>query len=117
MSKNTKNYLILPACLLWLNVIEEVIVYKAQNYPAIATNPYLLTLVIILLFAIGFALVGNVIAPYFQSLFEQAHKGSKKHGGDMGIIIFYVITAGLTFFVYFRIYTMGPQMILPPGWR
>ena len=113
----TRNYIILPACLLLLNAVEEVVVYKVQQYPEAAKNPYILTLVLILLFALGFFLVGDMLVPYIKSLFEGIHKRSRKHGGDLGIIIFYALLGTFIFFIYFRIYTMGPETILPPAWR
>jgi hypothetical protein len=86
--KATRNYIILPACLLLLNAAEEVIIYKVQNYPEIAKNAYLLTFVLLLLFILGFSLVGDMLAPYIKTVFEGMHKRSHKHGGSMGIILF-----------------------------
>jgi hypothetical protein len=115
--KSNRNYIILPACLLLLNAAEEVIIYKVQNYPEIAENAYLLTSVLLLLFILGFSLVGDMLAPYIKTVFEGMHKRSHKHGGSMGIILFYTVLACFIFFIYFRIYTMGPEMVLPPSWR
>jgi len=117
MSKAAKNYFILPVCLLLLNAVEEVLVYKVQNYPDIACNPYLLTGVLIILFSAGFAVIGDMFAPYLQGVFEHFHKKSKKTGGQFGMLIFYTAVAGFIFFIYFRIYTIGPQSVLPPSWR
>ena len=116
MSKATRNYILLPLCLLLLNAVEEIVVYKLTKYPAIAKNPYLLTLSIILLFAVGFSLVGDMAIPYMRNILEKLHKGSKKHG-HAGTIFFYILTAGLIFIIYFRIYTIGPASVLPAAWR
>ena len=116
-AKAAKNYFILPVCLLLLNAVEEVVVYKAQHYPKIAGNPYILTGVLILLFAAGFSLIGDMFAPYMQGVFEHLHKKSKKSGGHVGMIIFYTVVVGIIFLLYFRIYTIGPQSVLPPSWR
>ena len=115
--KSKRNYIILPACLLLLNAVEEIIIYKVQAYPDIAKNAYLLTAVIILLFILGFSLVGEMIAPYLQTLFEGMHKRTQKHSGSIGLMVFYVVLGLFLFFLYFRIYTMGPQAALPPSWR
>jgi len=115
--KSNRNYIILPACLLLLNAAEEVIIYKVQKYPEIAKNAYLLTTVILLLFILGFSLVGDMLAPYIKTVFDNMHKRSKQHGGNAGTIVFYAALACFIFFIYFRIYTMGPEMVLPPSWR
>jgi uncharacterized BrkB/YihY/UPF0761 family membrane protein len=117
MKKKYRNYIILPACLLLLNAMEEVIVYKVQSCPEIAKNAYLLTFVLLLIFSIGFSLVGDMLAPYITKLFENMHKGSHKHGGSIGILLFYTFLGCLLFFIYFRIYTMGPETVLPLSWR
>ena len=113
----TRNYIILPVCLLLLNAVEEVVVYKVQGYPKIARNAYLLTGVLILLFTLGFSVVGDMIAPYLQAWFEGMHKKTHQHGGKIGLMVFYVLLGLFIFFLYFRIYTMGPQTVLPPSWR
>ena len=115
--KSKRNYIILPVCLLLLNAAEEVIIYKVQDYPDIAKNAYLLTAVIILLFILGFSLVGEMIAPYIQTLFEGMHKQTQQHSGRIGLMVFYVALGLFIFFLYFRIYTMGPETVLPPSWR
>ncbi len=115
--KSKKNYVILPVCLLLLNAIEEVIIYKAQGSPAIAKNAYILTAAIILLFILGFSFVGDMLAPYIKTLFEATHKRTHQHSGKIGLMVFYVALGLFIFFLYFRIYTMGPETVLPPSWR
>ena len=118
MAKKAKrNYIILPVCLLLLNAAEEITIYKVNHYPDIAKNPYILTGVIILLLILGFSVVGEMIEPYLQTMFESMHKRTHQHSGSIGLMVFYVLLGLFIFFLYFRIYTIGPQAALPPSWR
>jgi hypothetical protein len=106
--------MILPLCLLYLNVIQEVMVYKVRELTA---NPYLLTGILLAAFALGFTLVGDLLAPWLEGFLETGHKVSKKQGGGGGIVIFYAVMLALVFGVYFVTYIHGPQYLLPPAWR
>ena len=113
-AKNRRAYMILPLCLLYLNVLQEVVVYKVRG---LTSNPYLLTGILLAAFALGFTLVGNLLAPWLEGLFETGHKVSKKQGGGGGIVIFYAVMLAVVFGVYFVAFTRGPQYLLPPAWR
>ncbi len=112
--KHTKNLFILPVCLLVLNAIEEVAVYKLGRE---IVNPHIFTGALILMFTAGFALVGDQLAPYLQKLVDHGRKGSRRHGGKTGMFLFYLAVALGLYFAYYTIYVHGPEKLLPIQWR
>lgn len=112
--RRLSGYLVMPTCLLLLNAIEEVVIYKLQNG---GINKLMLTLVLVLMFAIGFSFVGDILVPHIKAFMEKAHHGSRKHTGELGLLAFYATLCGLMFLLYFIIYVKGPQFLLPPTWR
>ena len=112
--KTRRTMLILPLCLLYLNVLEEVVVYKTQDLVA---DPYLRAGVLVAVFAIGFTLVGNLLAPWLASLFEAGHKASKRQGGSGGLAVFHCAMLVAVYAIYFVVYVRGAQYLLPPSWR
>ena len=111
--RNIKKYFILPTCLLILNAIEEVGVYKS----AVVTNPYLRTAVVLVMFIAGTALVSFVLAPVIEKMIARMYFSGRKHAGYLGefFIVFSVIL-GL-YVIYFLLYIRGPEYLLPPSWR
>jgi len=115
MKAKTKAMIILPACLLFLNAVEEVVQYKLSS---VVPNPYWRTAAILAMFAFGVTLVGDFISPWIAAGLEKAYKNSKKTWGKTtGVIIFCAITLGALYALYFFIYIKGPQSVLPPEWR
>ena len=114
MTPRQRGMIILPICLLLFNAVEEVVEYKL---PKFVPNPYTRTFVLILLFTVGFAVIGDLLVPWVAGLFDQGHKKSQHQGGKTGVILFYVGVFAIVYFVYFVIYIKGPQFILPPFWR
>ena len=114
MTARQRAMTILPICLLLLNAVQEVIAYKL---PKFIRNPYTRTAVLIFLFAVGFAIIGDFLVPWIATLFEHGHKKSQKEGGKSGILIFYILSFAGIYLIYYIIYIKGPQYILPPLWR
>ena len=113
-TRKYKTYLILPLSLLLINVFEEIAHYKVINT---IYDPHIKTIIMIFLYSIGFLIAANIITPWLKNFFISAQKSSKKEGGYVGIIIFYLIAFALIYWVYFIIYTEGAQYLLPKGWR
>jgi len=116
--KKVRRYLILPVCLLVLNAIEEVVVYKfSQLYTGKILNAYLFTFVLILMFAVGFSVVADIVAPAIATLMEKGHKKTKETGDLGGNVLFYIVAFVVLYIIYYVIYVQGPQMLLPVSWR
>jgi len=116
--KNIRTFLILPICLLILNAIEEVIIYKLQSlYKQNLLDKFTLTGILVLMFAAGFSIVGNSLAPRAKKALEKGHKSSKKNAGIIGISIFYGALFTAIFVTYYVIYVLGPEFMLPKEFR
>ena len=111
--KNVRKYFILPTCLLVLNAIEEICVYKS----GFISNPYLRTAFVLLLFVAGTAAVSFILAPAIEKVVSAAYFHGRKHAGYLGEFLILAVVAGGLYVVYFVLYIHGPQYLLPPAWR
>ena len=113
-TKNINTFLILPFCLLLLNAIEELLVYKFRG---LIKNNLVYVGVLVLMFAIGFTVIGNLVAPWIEGAMEKLYKNTKKKSGSIGMAIFYWVVIGVVYALYYVIYVNGPQYLLPKVWR
>ena len=78
--------IILPICLLLFNAAQEIVEYIL---PRFIPNPYYRTAVLIVLFVVGFAIIGDILVPWIAELLDKGHKTSKTQAGKLGVILFY----------------------------
>lgn len=104
-----RKYIVLPTCLLMLNVIEEVLVYKTE----LIDNDYIRTGVLLSLFLFGFSMVSFVVSPLAENWLQRAYFAGRRIAGIFGILC--IITGILigVYFSYYTIYTHGPKSLLP----
>ena len=60
--------------------------------------------------------MGFVLAPAIEALVGSLRRGSRRMG-EMGEIVFLIILGIGVFWLYYRMYVMGPEYLLPPEWR
>ena len=108
-----RNYYVLPCCLLLLNLCVELVSYKAKTFG----DPLLRTLAIMGLVLVGGSLVGFVVAPAVGALINTLHRGARQGGGGLGEVLFLVVLGGIVFWLYYRVYILGPESVLPAEWR
>lgn len=115
MKKNTvlKNYYVLPCCLLLLNLINNIVAYKAEEID----EPLLRTAAVMFLVLAGSALVAFVFAPAVVRLVRSLHAGSRRGAGELGEVIFLVALGAAVFWLYYRVTIHGVASILPADWR
>ncbi len=107
-----RNYYVLPCCLLLLNLCVEIVSYKAKLFG----DPLLRTAAIIAMVLFGGSFVGFVAAPAIVTLVHGLHRGSRRSGGEIGGILFLVALGIVVFWLYYRIYIIGPESVLPRAW-
>lgn len=112
-SQVVRNYYVLPCCLLLLNLCVEVVGYKARRFD----DAFLRTLAIMAMVLGGGSLVAYLVAPAISALILNLQRHTRRHGGQVGELVFLVILGALVFWLYYRVYNLGPQSILPPAWR
>ncbi len=108
-----RNYYVLPCCLLLLNLCVELVSYKTK----MLNDSLLRTAAIMGMVLFGGSLVGFVMSPAIGLLINSLHRGSRQSGGRLGEVLFLVFLGLLIFWLYYRVYILGPQSILPYEWR
>lgn len=107
-----RNYYVLPCCLLLLNLCVEIVSYKTKMFD----DALLRTAAIMAMVLFGGSLVGFVMSPAIGLLVSSLHRGSRQGGGTFGEVLFLVGLGLLIFWLYYRVYILGPQSILPHEW-
>jgi hypothetical protein len=112
-SNLVRTYYVLPCCLLLLNLCVELVSYKTK----MLDDPLLRTGVIMSMVLFGGSLVGLVVAPALGKMIGVLHRGSRRGAGELGEIFFLLALGALVFWLYYRVYIIGPESILPAEWR
>lgn len=107
-----RNYYVLPCCLLLLNLCVEIVSYKARAFG----DPMLRTAAIMAMVLFGGSLVGFVVAPAITSLVAWMHSHSRREGGELGGVLFLAVLGVVIFWLYYRVYIVGPESVLPRSW-
>lgn len=108
-----RSYYVLPCCLLLLNICVELVSYKAHQFG----DPFLRTAAIMAMVLFGGSLVAFLVSPAIETLVGWLHARSRTSGGQLGEIFFLIALGAAIFWIYYRVYTYGPQSILPVEWH
>ena len=104
-----RAYYVLPCCLLLLNLVNNVVSYKAE----MVGDPYARVALIMVLVLFGGSLVAFAIAPALEATVRTLHQGSRRGAGILGEIFFLTLLGVLVFWLYFQFYMHGPEALLP----
>jgi hypothetical protein len=107
-----RNYYVVPSCLLLLNLCVELVSYKAKRFD----DPYVRTAAIIAMVLFGGSLVGFVVAPALSRFVGGLHRSSREAGRVMELLFMCALGA-VIFWLYYRIYVLGPESVLPVEWH
>lgn len=108
-----RNYYVLPCCLLLLNLCTELVSYKAKMIDDVLVR----TLAIMGMVLFGGALVGFVAAPAITAIVGSLHRNSRARFGGLGEVFFLLGLGVIVYWLYYRVYIMGPESILPAEWH
>lgn len=108
-----RSYYVLPCCLLLLNLCVEIVSYKAK----MIHDVLLRTAAIMGVVLFGASLVSFVVAPAIGGLVGLLHRGSRERAGGAGELVFLVVLGVVVFWLYYRIYIVGPESVLPRAWH
>jgi hypothetical protein len=108
-----RHYYVLPCCLLLLNLCVELVSYKAK----MIDDVLLRTLAIMGMVIFGGSLVGFVVAPGIGLLVSWMHRSSRQSWGGLGEVFFLLMLGLAIFWLYYRVYILGPESVLPVGWQ
>lgn len=107
--KVVRNYYVLPCCLLLLNLCVELVSYKAR----MIGDELIRTAAIMSMVLFGASLVTFLVAPAISMLVGSLHRSSRLRGGGLGELFFLLGLGVLIFWLYYRIYIVGPESVLP----
>ena len=108
-----RTYYVLPCCLLLLNLCVELMSYKAK----MIDDEYFRTAAIVGMVLFGGSLVGFVFSPAITALVTALHRNSRRTLGGLGELFFLLFLGALIFWLYHRIYIIGPESVLPVEWQ
>ena len=108
-----RNYYILPCCLLLLNLCVELVSYKAR----MIDDVLLRTAAIMSMVLFGASLVTLLVAPAITVCVDVLHRGSRRTSGILGELFFLLVLGIVVFWLYYRIYIVGPESVLPADWH
>jgi len=112
-SNLVRNYYVLPCCLLLLNLCVELVSYKAKTIDDV----FLRTGAIMGMVLGGASLVTLVVAPAIAMLIGSLHRGSRQSAGGFGEVGFLLALGAVVFWLYYRVYVLGPESVLPAAWH
>jgi hypothetical protein len=112
-SKVVRNYYVLPCCLLLLNLCVGVVSYKAQ----LIADHFIRTAAIIAMVLFGGSFVGFVMSPAIGWAVTGLHRRSRRTAGMAGEVLFLLLLGATVYWLYYRMYILGPQAVLPRDWR
>lgn len=111
-SRPVNQFYILPCCLLLLNLAVELVSYKAR----MVDDVLLRTAAIMGMVLFGSSLVGFLLAPAVGGLVGALYQRSRRRGGLFEWC--FLLSLGLLiFWLYYRVYILGPESVLPAGWH
>lgn len=108
-----RNYYLLPCCLLLLNLCVELVSYKAK----MIDDVLLRTAAIMGMVLFGGALIGLIATPAIGGLVGTLHRNSRARFGILGEAFFLLLLGAAVFWLYYRIYILGPESVLPLEWQ
>lgn len=108
-----RNYYVLPCCLLLLNLCVELVSYKAR----MIDDVFLRTGAIMGMVLFGASLVMYLVAPAISYLVGTLHRTTRQSAGGFGEVFFLLLLGVVVFWLYYRIYILGPESVLPAAWQ
>ena len=108
-----ERYYVLPACLLLLNLCNEIIVYKSR----LIGDNLLRTLFIMGLVLFGASVMAYAVAPGIIWCVQSMRRTSRTHGGGLGEAFFLLLLGLAIFGLYYRVYVVGVESVLLVEWR
>jgi hypothetical protein len=112
-SNVVRTYYVLPCCLLLLNLCIELVSYKAK----MIDDVLLRTAAIMGMVLFGGSLVAFLVAPAIGLAVGTMQRSSRREWGGLGEAVFLVVLGAAVFWLYYRVYILGPQSVLPAAWQ
>jgi hypothetical protein len=112
-AKALRSYYVLPCCLLMLNLCVELVSYKARGLG----DPLVQVIAIMAMVLFGGSMVAFVVSPAIEVFVGWVQRKSRSTAGSFGEVLFLFVLGGLVFWLYYRVYILGPETVLPSAWH
>jgi hypothetical protein len=107
-----RTVLVLPAVLLTVNLLEVIAAHKARQH---VRDVRARAAIVVALYGAAFAAAAEWLSPWLQRVLTHTRRGSLRHAGTVGLMLFYVLAYGALYYAYLVVETHGPAGLLP-GW-
>ena len=108
-----ERYYVLPCCLLLLNLCNEIVSYKSR----LIGDGLLRTFFVMGLVLFGASVMAYAVAPGIIWCIQSLRRTSRTHGGGLGEVLFLLALGSVIFGLYYRVYILGVESVLPADWR
>jgi hypothetical protein len=112
-SPRKSTILVLPAVLLTINLLEYVASYKVRQHVRDVHARVAITLALV---GFAFAAGADWVTPWLKRVLTETRKGSHRHAGAVGLLLFYVCIYGALYWAYYVIERRGGVGALLPAW-
>lgn len=109
-----RTMLVLPAVLLTVSLLEDLVSHVAREHVKNVTFRVLVTLA---LKGAAFAVAAHYVSPWIEHGLVTTRRGSFRHAGTMGLLLFYAVAYGLLYWAYLVLETKGAGALLPRSLR
>jgi hypothetical protein len=109
-----RTILVLPAVLLTVNLVEVILAHKARQH---VRDVRLRAAIVVLLYGAAFAAATEWLSPWLTRVLTHTRRGSLRHAGAVGLLLFYALAYGALFYAYLALEMRGPSGLLPAWLR
>lgn len=113
-TRRKRTVLVLPAVLLTVNLLEYVAAYKARQH---VRDVHLRVAMSLVLIGVAFAASAEWISPWLARILTETRRGTHRHAGTVGLLLFYAVVYGALYYAYFLVDRRGPAALLPASLR
>jgi hypothetical protein len=113
-SRRKRTILVLPAVLLTVNLLEYVAAYKVRQHVRDVHARVAITLALV---GVAFAAGADWISPWLARALTETRKGTHRHAGAVGLVLFYAGIYGALYWAYYLIDRRGAGGLLPAWMR
>jgi hypothetical protein len=109
-----RNVLVLPAVLLTIALLQEIVTYKVRQH--IRDVPVRVGVMLVLNGA-AYTVGAEAISPGLTRLLAALRRAGGRLGGDAGLLLFYGVAYGALYWAFFVLDTRGAGALLPSAFR
>lgn len=114
LSPRSRSALLMPLVLIVVVLLEELAAFYLRRHVA---DPRVRTGALLACYGLGFAFAADVVVPWLRRTLGRARATTRRRGGDLGLVLFYLAAYGALYVAFFLAETRGIQVLLPGALR